>query len=64
MRDEFAKLDTDKSGYITKDEMVTVISSEFQGDKVSVLNKLNMSGLESGLRQFLCILDGGGQESY
>ena len=39
--DEFAKLDTDKSGYITKDEMVTVISSEFQGDKVSVLNKLN-----------------------
>merc|ERR1711894_509549 len=27
MRDEFAKLDTDKSGYITKDEMVTVISS-------------------------------------
>ena len=47
MRDEFAKLDTDKSGYITKDEMVTVISSEFQGDKVSVLNKLNMSGLDS-----------------
>ena len=46
MRDEFAKLDTDKSGYITKDEMVTVISSEFQGDKVSVLNKLNMSGLD------------------
>ena len=37
MRDEFSKLDTDKSGYITKDEMVTVISSEFQGDKVSVL---------------------------
>ena len=50
IRAEFAKLDTDKSGYITKgmntdgklwfcnvnilDEMVTVISSEFQGDKV------------------------------
>ena len=46
MRDEFAKLDTDKSGYITKDEMVTVISSEFQGDKVSVFYKLNMSGLD------------------
>merc|ERR1739844_296596 len=34
MREEFAKLDTDKSGYITKDEMVAVISSEFQGDKM------------------------------
>ena len=34
MRDEFAKMDTDKSGYICKDEMVAVISSEFQGDKV------------------------------
>merc|ERR1712154_720516 len=30
---EFAKLDTDNSGYITRDEMVAVISSEFQGDK-------------------------------
>ena len=59
MRDEFSKLDTDKSGYITKDEMVTVISSEFQGDKVSV-RKISMSAL----RQFLFILDGGGQESY
>ena len=43
MREEFAKLDTDKSGYITKDEMVTVISSEFQGDKV--LSFANLSGL-------------------
>merc|ERR1711910_229974 len=39
MRDEFAKLDTDKSGYITKDEMVTVISSEFQGDKMEEAKK-------------------------
>merc|ERR1712079_277490 len=39
MREEFAKLDTDKSGYITKDEMVTVISSEFQGDKMEEAKK-------------------------
>merc|ERR1712198_227359 len=36
---EFAKLDTDKSGYITKDEMVAVISSEFQGDKMEEAKK-------------------------
>merc|ERR1711982_141417 len=39
MRDEFAKMDTDKSGYITKDEMVAVISSEFQGDKMEEAKK-------------------------
>merc|ERR1712063_117380 len=39
IRAEFAKLDTDKSGYITKDEMVTVISSEFQGDKMEEAKK-------------------------
>merc|ERR1711879_150243 len=39
MREEFAKLDTDKSGYITKDEMVTMISSEFQGDKMEEAKK-------------------------
>merc|ERR1712012_549843 len=39
MRDEFAKMDTDKSGYITKDEKVAVISSEFQGDKMEEAKK-------------------------
>merc|ERR1712137_1070423 len=39
IRAEFAKLDTDKSGYITKDEMVAVISSEFQGDKMEEAKK-------------------------
>merc|ERR1712227_531733 len=35
IRGEFSKLDTDKSGFITKEEMLTVISSEFQGDKMA-----------------------------
>merc|ERR1712117_575450 len=39
IRAEFAKLDTDKSGYITRDEMVNVISSEFQGDKMEEAKK-------------------------
>merc|ERR1712025_1047101 len=39
IREEFGKLDTDKSGYITKDEMVAVISSEFQGDKMEEAKK-------------------------
>ena len=33
IREEFSKLDTDKSGYISKDEMLTVISGSFTGDK-------------------------------
>merc|ERR1711972_1086970 len=34
IRSEFAKLDVDKSGFITKDEMVATISSGFTGDKL------------------------------
>merc|ERR1712192_314028 len=33
IREEFSKLDTDKSGFISKDEMLTVISGSFTGDK-------------------------------
>merc|ERR1711977_391322 len=39
IRAEFAKMDTDSSGYITRDEMVAVISSEFQGDKMEEAKK-------------------------
>merc|ERR1712189_50170 len=43
---KFAKLDVDKSGYITKDEMVVTISSGFQGDKLEeakvALDKLDV----------------------
>merc|ERR1712029_878730 len=39
IRAEFGKLDTDNSGFITKDEMVAVISSEFQGDKMEEAKK-------------------------
>merc|ERR1711879_25409 len=39
IRAEFGKLDTDSSGYITRDEMVAVISSEFQGDKMEEAKK-------------------------
>merc|ERR1711951_3337 len=46
VREEFSKIDADKSGYITKDEMVKVISSEFQGDQMeeakSVIDKLDV----------------------
>merc|ERR1712002_1359911 len=46
IRKEFAKLDVDKSGYITKDEMVVTISSGFQGDKLEeakvALDKLDV----------------------
>merc|ERR1711915_529865 len=34
VRAEFAKLDMDKSGYITKDEMIAVIGAEFTGNKM------------------------------
>ena len=33
IREEFGKLDSDKSGYISKDEMLAVISGSFTGDK-------------------------------
>merc|ERR1712106_1087883 len=33
IRKEFGKLDTDNSGFITKDEMVATIASGFTGDK-------------------------------
>merc|ERR1711990_1429899 len=39
IRAEFGKLDTDNSGFITRDEMVAVISSEFQGDKMEEAKK-------------------------
>merc|ERR1711892_1370976 len=35
IRKEFSKLDTDNSGFITKDEMVATIASGFTGDKVA-----------------------------
>merc|ERR1711936_1523272 len=35
----FAKLDVDKSGFITKDEMVATISSGFTGDKLEEAKK-------------------------
>merc|ERR1712066_753830 len=35
IRGEFALLDADKSGYITKEEMLGVISAEFKGGKVA-----------------------------
>merc|ERR1712110_438920 len=48
IRGEFAKLDVDKSGYITKEEMLGVISSEFQGDKMAeaqaAIDKLDVNG--------------------
>merc|ERR1712106_1181959 len=34
LRADFAKLDTDSSGFITKDEMAVTISSDFTGDKL------------------------------
>merc|ERR1739838_302536 len=34
IRKEFTKLDTDSSGFITKDEMVATITAGFAGDKV------------------------------
>ena len=34
IRAEFAKLDTDASGFITKEEMLVVISAGFDGVKV------------------------------
>jgi len=33
IREEFTKLDADKSGFISKDEMLAVISGSFTGDK-------------------------------
>merc|ERR1712038_379350 len=33
IREEFTKLDSDKSGFISKDEMLAVISGSFTGDK-------------------------------
>eukprot|EP00091_Calanus_sinicus_P022394 TRINITY_DN707_c0_g1_i1.p1 TRINITY_DN707_c0_g1~~TRINITY_DN707_c0_g1_i1.p1 ORF type:complete len:102 (-),score=42.32 TRINITY_DN707_c0_g1_i1:106-411(-) len=34
VRTEFAKLDSDNSGFITKDEMLAVIAAGFTGDKM------------------------------
>merc|ERR1712243_550720 len=39
IRAGFAKLDVDKSGFITKDEMVATISSGFTGDKLEEAKK-------------------------
>merc|ERR1712227_824489 len=42
IRKEFSKLDTDNSGFITKDEMISVISSSsdhFSGDKMEEAKK-------------------------
>merc|ERR1711936_240609 len=40
IREEFSKLDTDKSGFITKDEMMAVISKAgFVGDKMGEAEK-------------------------
>merc|ERR1711997_381510 len=39
IRANFAKLDVDKSGFITKDEMVATISSGFAGDKLEEAKK-------------------------
>merc|ERR1739838_266846 len=38
IRKEFSKLDTDHSGFITKDEMVAVIGAGFTGDKMEEAN--------------------------
>merc|ERR1712042_300961 len=39
IRAGFAKLDADKSGFITRDEMVATISSGFTGDKLEEAKK-------------------------
>merc|ERR1711892_732518 len=39
LRADFAKLDNDNSGFITKDEMAVTISSDFTGDKLEEAKK-------------------------
>jgi len=39
IRKDFAKLDTDNSGFITKEEMMSVIAADFAGDKMEEAKK-------------------------